>query len=73
MRRASIQVEIIEENDSLILIFHGIHGEKRREILPFATQAARRVNKNLYYTILAILQEYQPAGTIEGSVVHEEE
>ncbi|MBO0781660.1 MAG: hypothetical protein J2P37_22795 [Ktedonobacteraceae bacterium] len=73
MRRASIQVEIIEEDGSLTLIFYGMHGEKRREPLPFATQAARRVNKNLYYTMLSILQEYQPGGTIEGSIVHEEE
>lgn len=72
MRRAITQVEIVEEDGCLTLNFYGKHGEKRREILPFTTQAARRVNKDLYYTLLAILQEEVGSGTIEGSVIHEE-
>lgn len=72
MRRIITQVEIVEEDDgSLILIFHGKYGEKRRELLPFATQTARRVNKDLYYTLQAILREDHP-GTVEGNVIHEE-
>lgn len=69
MRQITTQVEIIEEDDgSLRLIFQGKYGGKYRTMLPFATQAARRVNKNLYFTLQAILREDHP-GMIEGSVV----
>ncbi|GHO51498.1 hypothetical protein [Ktedonospora formicarum] len=68
MRRIITQVEIIEEDDgSLRLIFLGKHEGKHKTMLPFATQTARKVNKDLYFTLQAILSEDHP-GTIEGYI-----